>query len=157
MRLMTLSLCAALAVTGCARIADSRLNPLNWFDRVTETRAPAVRTPLVTAGDGVQVIDARPLVAEISELRIERASEGAIVRATGLAHGTGAFNAQLTREGFENGILVYGFRAEYAPDSQPAPAPLRQVTAAVTLNAQELATVRGVRVVTEANALTASR
>ena len=158
MRLMTLTLCAALATTGCARIADSRLNPLNWFNRVTETRAPAVQRPLLLPGEGVQIIEARPLIAEITELRIERASEGAIVRATGLAHATGAFNAQLTREGVENGVLVYGFRAEYAPNSQvAAPSNLRQITAAATLDAGDLAQIRAVRVVTEANALTASR
>jgi len=90
-------------------------------------------------------------------LKSERGCEGAIVGATGLAHGTGAFNVQLTREGFEDGVLVYAFRAEYAAGSVPASAPLRQVTAAVTLDRDELSAIRAVRVSAEANALTASR
>jgi len=158
MRLVSLSLCAVLAVSGCARLAESRLNPLTWFPRLTETRAaaPALREPLVTA-PRAQVVDARPLVAEMIELRIEPASEGAIVRATGLALGSGAFNAQLTREGLEGGVLVYAMRAEYPAESGPAPAQQRQITAAAQLDARELSALRGVRVLAQGNALTASR
>ena len=159
MRVLTLLLCAGLAVSGCARLAESRLNPLTWFPRLTETRAaqPAVRRPLVEPGNRLQVIEARPLVAAVRDLRIERASEGAIVRATGQALGSHAFNAQLTREGIEDGVLIYAFRAEYPAHSQPAPAALTEITAAATLDARELAGLRGVRVVAQNNALTASR
>ena len=44
-----------LALTGCGRIRESRLNPLNWFGRARRNRTAATLSPLAAA-DGRHLI-----------------------------------------------------------------------------------------------------
>ncbi len=155
MRRAALLLIAVCLLPGCARLADSRLNPGNWFGPAAgQTYTRAELPPLVQQDQRGGVVDRRPLVSQVTALRIEPASEGAIVTAQGMAPAAGAFNAQLTRVGFENGTLVYAFRAELPESGAIGQRPL---TSAVTISADELPFIRAVRVVGQGNAMVASR
>ncbi len=99
-----------LTLAGCG-ISESRFNPLNWFGN-DKSEAP-VSLPAET-GDPA-LLDPRPLIGQITELAIERAAGGAIVRATGIAPTSGYHSAELVPLANEtpvNGSLVYFFRVE---------------------------------------------
>lgn len=161
LRPLPLMLCAALAVGGCARLAESRINPLNWFGRSVEVLAPAsaeATRPLVPPGRATVIVDARQPVLSVRGMAVDRMPDGAIVRATGVTATQGWFNAQLVRRGLENGVLTLEFVAE-AP---PAPAgtgaeATRQITAATRLSEADLAGVRVIRVRGAQNAREARR
>ncbi len=158
LRAATLTICLALGLTGCARLADSRINPLNWFGRSASVAAtPETRGPLVPSG-GVVVVDNRALIETVTDLRIERKPGGAIVRATGIAATQGYFNAQLVLTGIEGGVARYDFRVE-APAGYEAVGSVgsRRITAAVTLGSSELAGIRSIEVRGATNAQRSSR
>lgn len=152
MRLIPLSLCLALAVSGCARFAESRLNPLNWFGRseavaVADTGTVAAQRPLVPEDRRVRVVEGRPLVAEITALAVDRTRGGALIRATGRTASSGYYNAQLVLASVEGGVMTFAFRAEApAGVSEAGTAASRTITAATALTDQELAGVRTIRV-----------
>lgn len=148
-------LIAMLAVAGCSRLAGTSLDPSGLFTPPQpRTYDRAELPPLVQRGEAPRVIDRRPLVSRVTALRLEPASEGAIVTAEGIAPDAGAFNAQLTRVGYENGTMVYAFRAELPPEG---PGGQRRLTSAVTIGPDELPFVRAVRVVGAGNTMTARR
>jgi hypothetical protein len=156
--LVTLSLVVGLS--GCARLAESRLNPLNWFGRSVEVTAtdPAQRRPLVTAAQRSIEVDGRLLVPVVTELTIDRTSIGAIVRATGIAPTQGYFNAELVEVGTENGVLVYDFRIEAPQGFQvTGNEATRRISAAEDLSNADLAGIRAVRVRGADNAREARR
>lgn len=159
MRKTILVLGIALMISGCARLAESRLNPVNWFGRSVEATAPnpaAVR-PLVPQAR-VAVVDARQPIEQIVEMRLDRRPGGAVLTATGLAARQGYFNAELVLVGFENGTLVFQFRAEQPATATPVGAEAsRRITAARLLTDSELGGVRTVRVEGAANARVARR
>ncbi|WP_375281796.1 hypothetical protein [Pseudooctadecabacter sp.] len=145
-----------MTLTGCARIADSRLNPLNWFG--ASTSAPAAPQtsevrPLVPEGRTTVVIDNRQLVTSVSTLVVDRTTTGAIVRAAGVAPTQGFFNAELVPVGIENGVLTLDFRA-MAPTGFAATgsARSRTITAAYIMEMSEVSAVRSVRVQAATNA-----
>ena len=117
---------ALVLLTGCGNMATSKLNPLNWF----RSAEPA---PLVLA---VRPADPRPLIAEVTTLKIEPYPGGAIIRATGLPPTQGWWSAELVRvESGETGVLVYDFRIFPPPGAQPAGAPRsREVTVATAIS-----------------------
>ncbi len=163
MRLLPLSLCLMLAVAGCARIAESRLNPLNWFGRseavaVADTGAVAERRPLVPENRRVREVEGRPLVAEITALSIDRTPGGALVRATGRTTTQGYYNAQLVLASVDGGLMTFAFRAEapagFAGTGTPAS---RTITAATALSDQDLAGIRTIRVEAASGARVARR
>ena len=92
---LPLLLRTALATTGCARLADSRINPLNWFgsSQSSSVTPTGELRPLVPANRTTKVTDERGAIAQVSALRIERTPDGAIMRATGIASTQGQFNA----------------------------------------------------------------
>lgn len=140
MRTLPLLLCAALTVSACSRIADSRLNPLNWFGQATVSAprdASGNIRPLVEPGARTQVIDQRMLVDVINSIDIARSPDGGIVTASGLAP-IGAFNAQLVPVSQDGGTLTLAFRIEQAGQRGGA----QIVTAATLLSSAELAGVR---------------
>ncbi|QQA44272.1 lipoprotein [Pelagovum pacificum] len=160
MRRIFLLICLALTVTGCARIAQSNLNPMNWFGSSTVVRSDPIvrqRQPLIAQAP-VAYADPRPLVLEVTELEVERTAYGALVRATGMTRADGYYNVQLTEEGYEGGTLVYAFRASPAPaPQQPGTPQTRRVTVARDLSARDLAGVSAIRVVAAGNARVTSR
>lgn len=141
--------CLGLMLSGCARFADSRLNPLNWFGRsapVTQTTAAGDIRPLVPVGEG-QATDARVVIDQIVELQIEPTTSGAILRATGLAATQGFYNAELVLAASENGDVIYDFRVA-TPEGFEAigTEASRRITVALELSVAELAGIRSVTV-----------
>jgi len=155
LRPLPVILCAALALPGCARLAESRLNPLNWFGGggsvVVDDTGPA--RPLLPPGASVAPADTRPLVADVMSVSLERTPTGGILRAIGLAATQGWFNAELVPVALDGGTLSYEFRAE-APAGFEVAGTLasRQITVATVLTAAELAAVSQLRVVGAGNA-----
>lgn len=149
-----------MTLTGCARLADSRLNPFNWFGQSepAAVTTPAEIRPLVPDRGATVVIDNRTLIASVSSMSIDRTTTGAIVRATGVAPTQGFFNAQLVSRGINNGVLTLEFRAQ-APANFGADGSTRsrQISAAYVMDMSELAAVRSVRVEAATNARVARR
>lgn len=146
-----------LALAGCARLAESRLNPLNWFGPSLAAPADPATRPLVPPGQGGQY-DLRVPIAEITEMAIEPSATGAILRATGIATTQGQFNAQLVLTGREGGVLTYEFRVEMPPLPQPQGAvPTRTITVARALDVADLAGISVIRVTGQTNAREARR
>ena len=136
-------------LTGCARLAESRLNPLNWFGRsapVVATTADGQIQPLVPPGQAAAQ-DTRVVIDQIVDLQIEQTSSGAIVRATGLAATQGFYSAELVLASSADGNLVYDFRV-MAPEGFEAigTEASRRITVALELSVAELAGVRSVTV-----------
>lgn len=157
---LPLILCATLAITGCSRISESRINPLTWFGR-SEAAAPAQQQtairPLVSEGEGIQIVDARNLVGTVAALNVDRTPDGAIVRATGTTTAPGQFNAQLVPTGVEGGVLNLAFRAQSPSSPVNSTGEPRQITAAYLMSNAELASIRSIRVQGSQNALVSRR
>ncbi|MEM9438566.1 MAG: hypothetical protein AAGA15_16180 [Pseudomonadota bacterium] len=115
MRVISIMLIAALTTGGCARVSESRLNPLNWFGEEetpqAEAAQPADLQPLVPPSRVIQQVEGRPLVAQISELEVTPTLGGVIVRATGTATAAGAYSAQLTTAAVTDSEINLDFRA----------------------------------------------
>ena len=140
----------SLTLMGCARIAASRLNPLNWFGAAR----PTVVTMLYVPPE-----ESRPLVAQVTELKVEPYPGGAIVRATGLPATLGYFQAELVAQPVDDqGRLVFEFRLYAPPDGGGLATPFaRQITVAASVSAITLQGVRSVVVQGAGNALTVRR
>lgn len=160
LRSAVLILSVAAVTTGCARLSDSRLNPLNWFANSSDETAVAPEDirPLVPSNRHVLVGDARPMIQTVTSLSIERVPAGALVRATGVAATQGSFNAQLVEAGRANGVLTLNFRVEVpqgfeAIGSQPS----REVTVVKQLTTQDLTGIRSIRVQAASNSRVSRR
>lgn len=150
MRPLPLALAVIIAVSGCARIAESRFNPLNWFGGSAEAAAP--RGPLVPAGQG-GTFDARQPITAITDMVIERDGDGAILRATGVAATQGAYNAELVLLGVAAGVARYEFRVQFPEAAQAVgPDAARTVTVARRLDAADLAGISVIQVQGQSNA-----
>ena len=147
-RWITIAL-VAVALSGCARIGESRLNPLNWFGSDDgETVAP------------IEVEnERRPLVPQITSLVIERTPGGAIVRATALPPSQGWFAPELVPAASDRGdVLSYAFRA--VPPETPtrtSTVQSRELSAAVFLSEITLSQVRVIQVTGSQNSRIARR
>ena len=140
---LPLLLCAILTTTGCSRIAESGLNPLNWFgtSQSTVVDASGQLRPLVPASNG-GTFDQRGGIAEVSSVTLERTPEGAILRATGVASTQGQFNAQLVPVSQQNGVLTLAFRVEGSANAASGSASSRRITVARLFTKAELAGIR---------------
>ncbi len=126
-------------VAGCGRVADSRLNPFNWFggDREERISVPAE----------VVARDPRPLVAQVTAISVEQAPGGAILRATGLPPRQGHWDGALLQEPTDPDVLSFQFRlSPPAGATRVSTAASREVVVAVFLSDQTLAPVREIRV-----------
>lgn len=159
--ILPILLCATLAATGCSRIADSRLNPFNWFggsqSEANVDQSGELR-PLIPDDASVLTFDNRVLIGAVSSLTIDRTPDGAIVRATGIATSQGQFNAELVPVNQENGTLTLAFRVQ-TPTGNVAQGSnaSRQISAAYVLDLNELAAIRAVRVQGQQNSLVSRR
>ena len=143
-----------LVLASCG-ISETRLNPFNWFGGDRET----------TTAQAVQIVertDPRPLVAEITQLVIERTPGGAIVRASDLPPAQGWHGAALVAENPDgeplNGVLFYSMRA--LPPDAPTRVSTRQsreLTAAIFISDTLLARVRAIQVTGVQNSRIARR
>lgn len=171
-KLLFVLVAAGLTLTACSRWSESRVNPSNWFG--SSTPAPAETSPndanaLVpqqSEGTGLfarpEAEDTSVPIARIDELRIDPTPAGAIVYASGTAIRQGAYNARLSQvfseENQKNGILEFTFRVNYPrAETRQGPEQSRMVSDAVNISAQELQSIRLVRVVGQQNALESRR
>lgn len=117
LRIISLLALLVLTTSGCARVSESRLNPFNWFgsgeavEIDPTTGQPVIDRarirPLVPASRVTQTVDARPLVAEVTQLEITPTIGGVIIRATGDSATAGSFSAELTlREASSEGLFL---------------------------------------------------
>lgn len=149
-RPVTAALLAALVLTSCGAVRDSRLNPFNWFGRSerVETIAPVQA-----------VVDARPLVGDVIALTVEPYSSGAIVTATGVMASQGWWEAELVEvDSDDPSHLVLDFRIlpPIAPTNVGAQRS-REVTVATSLSPRRLDTISRITVQGERSARTTRR
>lgn len=143
-------LVVALTLASCGRIRDSRLNPFNWFGR----SQPAAVVP----ADPAAPRDGRQLVAEVTELELERTAGGVIVRATGLPPRQGFWDAELVARPVEDGVLIYDFRIAPPPRPTDVNRPRsREVVVAAFLSDRRIADIRQITVQGERSARSARR
>lgn len=146
-----LALMVVVTVASCSRVAESRLNPFNWFGR-------SERATVLTTNPNA---DPRRLVPQIITLRVEQVPGGAIIRATGLPPRQGYYDGALLPVGREvavNGVLSYEFRAS-APLTQTRTSTQqsREVIVGRFVSDQTLNGVRQIRVSAAGNALVVRR
>lgn len=153
---LSLLLAGAILLAGCGGWRDSRINPSNWFgsSKVSEAPVSGDVNPLIPekTGSGIfdkpEPVDRSVLIAEVSELRIERTSVGAIIYATGIASRQGAFNVALTPTDNEDAsVLEYDFRVVYPEFATPTGSAFsRTIHEAVSLTNEDLKGIRLIRV-----------
>ena len=154
--LVTGLLVSTMALTACGRIADSRINPLNWFGKSREApiQEAGEVNPLIPKGKRNSFFTTKAErnkgalgdpVDQITDMTIARTPGGALLTVTGLPLREGAFEVTLDPENDGepvDGVLTYTLKA-FQPTDEPVGTPAtRQVTAAVTLTDQGLAGVR---------------
>ena len=149
-RPLTAALVAALVLTSCGVVRDSRLNPFNWFGRSerVETLSPLAEKR-----------ETRLLVADVVTLSIEPYSGGAIVRATGVMESQGWWQAELVEVAGEDPThLVLDFRI-LPPVTPTAVGTVRsrEVTAAMTISPRRLEDISRVTVQGQQSARTTRR
>jgi hypothetical protein len=159
-----LILIAALVLTSCGRIRDSRLNPFNWFGR-GESQAiegAADRNPLIPRRSllaAAEEQDLRQPIQQITLLTIEKNPAGAIIRAEGVSARQGAYELELRPvedEEVPADTLRYAFVA-YQPPLAVGTEASRRVVAATDVSNQDLLNIRRIEVVGAANVMTARR
>ncbi len=151
------ALVAVLVVGACGK---SRLNPLNWFG---PSERVAVNKPAVDPQTGVPLAkpDARPLVAQVTALAVERTAGGAILRATGLPPRQGYWDAALLPETDGQPVKgVLSFRFVILPPTSPSGVSTpqsREVVVARRLSDAQLQGVRAITVIGEQDTRTVRR
>jgi len=140
----------SLTLMGCARVTESRLNPMNWFGRAQ----PEVVTQLYVAPE-----ETRPLIAKVTDLQVEPFPGGAIITATGLPPTDGYWRAELVGQPLDyKGRLVFEFRV--SPPTTPASPGTpyaRQITVATTVTTNKLQGATSIVVQGADNALSSRR
>ncbi|MFN0114392.1 MAG: hypothetical protein ACKVPY_06925 [Paracoccaceae bacterium] len=147
-----LLIAAAVALSSCGMIRDSKLNPRNWFKG---SRAEATVSAEAVPGDP------RPLVAEVTELTVSRMPGGAIVTASGLPPTQGWWDAELvpvTGEEAEEGVMAYRFLLAEPPGPRRVSTPQsREVTAGAFLSDIKLDGIGKIVVMGAGNSRSTSR
>ncbi|MFQ6552094.1 hypothetical protein AAD018_007080 [Aestuariibius insulae] len=144
------------ALSGCARIQESRFNPLNVFSPPPPLPVEG-RNALLPEGPQLEALDPRGAIEQITRVALEPVPGGAILRATGVAEVQGAYDAELVLIGQDGATRVYQFRVDRPVETQVGSALSRQITVAARLTNQELASVGAIRVEGRRNAATVGR
>lgn len=140
----------AVALAGCGKVRQSRLNPFNWF------RKSQPRETIVLSDEQA---DPRPLVDTVLSMAVEPIPGGAVVRARGVTPTQGWWDAELVKRDVEEpGVLVYEFRLQ-PPAEQTAVSTQqsREIDVAVYLSEVRLEGVREIVVQGAKNARSARR
>ncbi|MGB3280468.1 MAG: hypothetical protein WBA92_14870 [Pseudorhodobacter sp.] len=145
---LVVALCTTMALGACSAISGSRLNPFNWFGGSEETVAAPLEKPA----------DKRLLVAQVTDMKLDRMPGGVIIRATGLPPTQGFWEAELVARPVEDGKIIYDFRVfpPLTPQSVSTPQS-REVTVATFLSNIKLDAIRQITVQGAANARTSRR
>ncbi|MDT8326175.1 MAG: hypothetical protein RQ750_02145 [Roseovarius sp.] len=169
--LLALTMVSSMLLAGCGGLRDSRANPANWFGK-SQSR-PVAATPSETVNplipekeesifrrNKAEVYLGTP-IDQIAEMKIERTSDGAIIRVIGRSLRQGAFDVRLvpdTKDGRPvNGVLSYRLLA-LQPGNQPQGSErARTVQAAVFVSTQTLEQARTITVSGARNTQTSTR
>lgn len=145
-RTLLVTLCAALMVTGCARLRESRANPANWFD--ITYREKRFELPKEASED-------RALAPQVLNMALEPYSGGLILHATARLPSQGWWDAELVPHPIdENGVLVFDFRIFPPITETPiGPDQSREITAAASISSVKADSIRKVVVQAEGNSL----
>lgn len=145
-RTLLITLCAALAVSGCARLRDSKVNPTNWFD--ITYREKRFELPK-------ESVDQRVLAPQVLDMVLEDYTGGLIVRAKARLPSQGWWDGELVpRPIDEDGVLVFDFRIFPPVTETPVgPDQSREITVAASISSIKAATIRKVVVQAEGNSL----
>ena len=140
----------AVALAGCGKVRDSKLNPFNWF------RKSKPRETIVLPGAET---DPRPLVDTVLSMQVEPIPGGAVVRARGVTPTQGWWNAELVkRDVEEEGVLVYEFRLQSPPNrTDVSTQQSREIDVAIYLSDVKLQNVHEIVVQGAKNARSARR
>ncbi len=149
----------AILLSACS----TRLNPRNWFGGSEEVAVEATAgeaNPLIPEQNQLmrrpEATYAGVPVRSVTELKVERIADGAIIRASGVAYVQGAFAVKLSplNEGVpQNGVLTYELLAVHPSwGSRGGSDQTRTVTVAHSLTEQQLSGVRTIKVVAAENA-----
>jgi hypothetical protein len=142
-------LCATLALGACSTIGGSRLNPFNWFGGSEEVAVAAPQE---------RPADPRLLIAQVTDMQLERMPGGVIIRATGLPPTQGFWQAELVARPVEDGTIIYDFRVFPPIGGTAISTPQsREITAAAFLSNIKLNDIRQITVQGEANARSSRR
>ncbi|MDF1718071.1 MAG: hypothetical protein P1U75_15560 [Antarcticimicrobium sp.] len=167
---VTILLVASLLLAGCGGWRDSRINPRTWFGKSRSERveapAEAVNPLLPKDRKGMfsrpDPVDLTVPIAEVTELRVEPTTTGAIIYVEGLAARQGPYEVELrpitTPEEQAEGVFSLSFRVVYPERATPlGTAFSRTVRAAHSMTKQEIRDVRTIRVVARDNVRTTRR
>lgn len=154
-RALTLALTTSLTLAGCGRVADSRVNPFNWFGRAES------RTVVVTADPAALPAGMR-LVDQVTALEVSRTRDGAIVTATGIPPTQGWWDATLLPATPDaapvDGVVTLRFVVTPPPGPTRSSTPQsRQLTAGLFLSNGDLQGVSRIVVEGAQNAMTSGR
>ena len=157
-------------LAGCGRVRDSAINPFNWFGRSTEGRATSAAleevNPLIPRERASILREEKneayqgTLVQSLSQLAIEKAPGGAVIRVVALAQSLGSYDIRLVEaEGpTETGTLTFEMRAiQPATRAGQGTQEARRIDAAVFVSNQKLADIRTIRVTSAGNSRSARR
>ena len=145
---------------------DSVINPRNWFGRSkSEAVSSGPVNPLIPQRGGV--FSRKPEaefvglpVATVSQLRVERVADGAIVHVKGVTDTQGWHDIRLIKDenASKKGTLTFSLRGLRSPHRELiGPTQSREVVAATSLTQNDLVGVRTIRVVGAKNARSTRR
>ncbi|MEO0484904.1 MAG: hypothetical protein AAF092_03205 [Pseudomonadota bacterium] len=152
MRVLSLLLVMLMVTSGCARVAESRLNPATWFggDEAEAAAEPQEIDPLVPPQKVVRQVENRPLISELTGLEVTPARGGVTIRAVGRADSPGVYSVELAGASVSDGVLTLDFRAFKRSDAGTVGVTAAQFFLFSELDGAERVTVRA-----QENSLTA--
>lgn len=165
--LLSVLVLSSLVLAGCGGFRDSRANPANWFGKsksktVVATEGYEVEevNPLIAGKKDSKLVAANAtsiqksgilrrrdkvviyegtLVDQVTDLRIERTSSGAIVHATAQTVRQGSFDVRLVPDGEPaNGVQRYELRAYQLVSKPQGPARTRTYEVAEFISKHDL-------------------
>lgn len=156
---IALLLTGTLILSSCGTLRDSRINPRNWFgnSRSVPVSAPQedVNPLIPEPEDKVQFNkkeskeDTTILLRDVTDLRVEQTSTGAIIYAAGLPTRLGVYDVHLLpRETDDDSVLELEFRVAYPEEAtQRGTEFSRTVRAAYSLSNHDLNGISLIRVI----------
>ena len=168
-RFAILLVISSLLLSACSGWRDSRVNPSNWFGKSRSQPAPVATpentNPLIPERTGIFRKDKREvyegiLLAEVTDVVVERTSSGGIVRVTGMSRLQGAHDVRLTSDTDgepEDGVLTFSLKALQPTDQGIGSVAGRTVRVGRFVSNQVLDRTSTIRIVAESNVRTTRR
>lgn len=155
---VTVLVISSIVLSGCSRLRDSRLNPGNWFGGGAAepvAAAPGQANPLIPERTRLRRSERRSIytgtpVDQVTDVRIETTTSGAIVRVTGVSLQQGAFDVRLLADNEGDpvdGVLTLRLLAEQPRDTAQGSPRQRTVEAGRFISKNTLARTRSIRVI----------